>query len=265
MLFGCLSFVKADELNARRLASAWVEYGYQNWRTAEKAFELVENDNKSSAKQKQQAAIGLASIVQYRVPGNKPKNAISLYEKILSELGSDKALQALILTRIGGCHIEKDNQDYEKARLFFREAIAIDDMTSLPSQEAALSLISSYMLRPLPDEYRVGIKVAEELLPKLDDSPFASVAHGMVAKMAFWVGDLPKFEKELVLQEKKGISSRSVQELALFQIARLNEIELNNPAKAAIYYRRLQKEIPTSTKAYWAGLQADKLKTVNNE
>jgi hypothetical protein len=249
----------AAETPADRLKMAWEEYGYQAWSRAERLFGDVRRSPASTAEQRRQAQLGEAFMAQYRMPGRDPAAAVALYEALIRELPATNDLRVVALTQIGSCHLETTPPDFARGRAALRQALDLPARDALVGHEAALRLLASYVRRPGEADVREGLAAADGLLARLEGSPVAGVAHGIASQLAFRAGDLRLFERELMAQDRAGIVNRSIKARVLFQIARLNETEFRDYAKAARYYRRLHDEVPSSETAYYAGLRAAEL------
>jgi hypothetical protein len=248
---------------AELLRSAWEEYGFENWSRSQALFTQALQASDTTPADRCQAHFGLASVVQYRMPGRDPEAAIPLYEKLLADLPERNPLRPAVLCRLGTCRIDQARPDYDRGRAHYREALSGGDMSAVTTQEAALWLIASYMRRPLPDEFRKGLAVATELLPRLRGATLEGVAHSLAASLAFNVGDLKRMSAEYEAAEAAGIENRQVREITLFRIARVNDVGLNDPAKAARYYRRLHDDIPSCMHAYYSGVRAAALESLS--
>jgi hypothetical protein len=258
--FAGVSSAAAGETPATRLRAAWDEYGFQAWSNTRRIFAGVAASAAASAAEKHQARFGLALVTQYQLPGYDPAAARGMYEALLRDVPAGEALRAAILGQIGSCLFEQTPADYDQGRVFLRKALAEQTADAFITQEISVRLLASYLQRPSLKEFKAGLAVADELLPKMPRGTLTSVAHGLAAQLAFAVGDLKRFEAELVAQEGAGVENREIRQQVLFRIARLNETVLRDYGKAADYYQKLHDEIPTSTQAYWAGLRAAELR-----
>ncbi len=243
------------------LQKAWDEYGFQNWESTSALFLKAKADNTATPEQRLQAEIGEIFVIQYRAPGQDPEMAIRRWDALLKSLPANHAMRPFIMMHQAYAVIVKKPADYAAAREIFRSALAlIEDKKSRLAQEIVLNYLSTYLMRYDEAQIAEGLKAAEEYLPLTDGTPFSASAHGMAASMALIVKDYPRCIKETEAQYKAGILTRSYLEAALYRLAKLNELYIKNYAEAARYYDLLVKEIPTSTKGYYAKMRAAELR-----
>jgi len=256
----CTARAPADETPAALLESAWEEYGFQSFTSARKLFAEVAESSDADREQRLQARLGLAFVTHYQMPGRDPEAAVPLYESLLKEASDDPEWRVLLLARLGDCHAEIDPPKLESARQFYRRAMDAGPDTSLMVQETVLRLLTTYMSQPNPEEFARGLVAVEEFAPRIRGSRFESIFHGLIAELAFSLGDLERMVTALDAQYRTGINNVKVREKVLFQLARLHEVELRDFAAAESYYRRLAAEVPSSQKAHFARLRADELR-----
>lgn len=250
----------ADSVGTR-LGRAWGEYGFQNWSVAKAAFESIAETENATDDQVLQARIGVAFVTQYRMPGRDPDAAFQLYEELHEALqDAPPALKALALSQMGSCRAEQAKPDLEEARRYFREAMQVDDMTSEPSQEAALNLATTYLAMPDRAAFRQASAVLDEIEPKLKGTLFEAITYALQAEVSLWLGEPEKAAAAYEEQMAAGIENRSFRNRAMFRIARINERATKDHAKAAHWYQRLHDEIPTSAQADWSGRRAAALR-----
>ncbi len=242
------------------LSRAWGEYGLQAFSKAEELFSAVVESGRASQEERWQALLGQAFITHYQMPGRDPRAAIGKYEALLKEVGDNGEWRGQILGRLADCYVEIVPSQMDKARANYEEALSVLRPESLLLRETMLRLLSSYLQRPDRAEIARGLERADELAASFVGSPFESVFHGLRAEMAFFIGDYVALASALDAQYRAGISNIKVKEVVLFRLARINELELDDYARAEDYYRRLASEIPSSQKAYFARLRADELK-----
>jgi hypothetical protein len=256
----CAGPVLAQEDSRELLGRAWNEYGLQAFSNADKLFAKVLDSERTTQEERWQALLGQAFITHYQMPGRDPQAAIAQYEALLKDVGDNGEWRGQILGRLADCYVEVVPSQMEKARTHYEEALEVLPPRSLLLRETMLRLLSSYLQRPDRAEIARGLQRADELAPSFAASPFESVFHGLRAEMAFFIGDYAALAAALDAQYRAGISNIKVKEVVLFRLARINELELGDYARAEKYYRLLAREIPSSQKAYFAGLRADELK-----
>ena len=96
-------------------------------------------------------------------------------------------LTAMVLSQMGSCRVEQTDPDLDEARDHFRRAMAADNMQSIPSQEAALHLVTTYLVRPDEKAFREAAALIEELVPRFDESLFEAIIHALQAQVALWL------------------------------------------------------------------------------
>jgi tetratricopeptide (TPR) repeat protein len=246
------------DLPAERLAEAWREYGFQAFGQADRLFESVEEAEQATVEDRFQARLGRALIVHNQMPGRNPETAISLYEQLLEQTETD-SLRAFIHARLGDCAAEIRPPDLAVARQQYRVALDLATPGSLLMQETALRLVTTYMQRPLREDFLKGLETARSLEADLKGTALSSVLYGLQAELALFVRDPRAMVRALELQHEAGIHNTQIKERVLFQLARVYEVELGDYERAVRYYHALVDEVPTSQKAYFAGLRAAEL------
>jgi len=243
------------------LGQAWDEYGFMAFSRARELFQKADRHPNATAEQKFQARLGQAFITQFQLPGRDPDAARLQYEQLLAGLPADAppAWRAVVLARIGQCLLTGSRPDYNLGRCRLREAIAADRPDGLAGQEAILQLLGSYLARPEAAEFRAGLAETDRLMPRLRGGPLECDAHLIAACLAFALRDYPRTEAEHEARTATGIENPQSLAGAYFQIARLNETVLNNPRKAARYYRILAEKCPASIPAFFARERAAEL------
>lgn len=243
------------------LAQAWDEYGFTAFSRARERFQKAAAHPAATVEQQFQARLGQAFITQFQLPGRDPDAARLQYEQLLGSLPADAppAWRAVLLARIGQCLLTGRQPDYDLGRRRLREAIAADRPDGLAGQEAVLQLLASYLARPDEAEFRTGLAETDRLMPRLRGGPLECDAHLIAASLAFALRDYPRAEAELEARTATGIENPQSLAGAYFQIARLNETVLNNPRKAARYYRLLAEKCPASIPVYFARERAAEL------
>lgn len=247
----------------KTLEQAWEQYGFQNWDNTAKLFAQAQKDPTATDSQKLQAQIGGIFVTQYRAPGQKPDDALVAWTDLLQSPALPKGhpLRPFVMMHQAYAYIVKSEPDYDLARETYRQALAeIEDKKSTIAQEIILNYLSTYLMRYDREQVAEGLKQADAMLPLTNGSKFASTAHGMAASMALILEDYPRVVVETEAQYKAGILTRSYMEAALYRIARVNEIYLKKYDEAAKYYELLVKEVPTSTKGYYAKMRAAELR-----
>ena len=240
------------------LAQGWQEYGFQSFAPAQRLVVATGEVAGVTPGQRWEARLGTAMIVHNQMPGRDPVSAEPLYAELLEQT-EDPDRQALALTRLGDCRAELRPPDLEAARDHYRRALALATPKSLPAQDTALRLVSTYMQKPSAQEFARGLEVAAEMESGLEGTVLAGALYGLQAELALFVGDNPRFTRALRRQYEAGIHNVQIKERVLFQLARLHEVELDDYTPAESFYRRLAAEVPTSQKAHFAALRADEL------
>ena len=259
MLLTVLASCPAESV-AERLGRGWEEYGFQNWSAAQSIFREIADSDGATAEQVVQARIGVAFVTQYRMPGRNPKAAFLLYEALQPQLQGTPSLKAMALSQMGSCRVEQTEPDLKQARLYFRQAMQVDDMQSETSQEAALNLVTTYMLQPDKAAFRQASALLDEIQPKLKGSLFEAIVYSLKAQVCQWLDDPASAADAYEKQVAAGIENRTFRVFAMFRIARINEQVVKDNKKAAHWYQRLHDEIPTSGQANWAGRHAEALR-----
>ena len=249
----------AQEQIDDRLFRGWNEYGLQAFSNAEELFHAVANSENVTQEQIIQAKLGLAFITHYQMPGRDPSVAIPLYENLLDEVEGREQLEGLILGRLADCHLEISPPEIDRARSFYKQAIAVLSKDSILLPETMLRFLTTYLVKPDSIEIRKGLIESEKLRLRFRGTDLASVFHGIRAEMAFFISDFVVLTEALEEQYQSGINNVNVKEAVLFRLARLYELELSDYNRAEYYYRLLVSEIPSSQKAYFANLRADEL------
>ncbi|NKB66971.1 MAG: tetratricopeptide repeat protein [Candidatus Latescibacteria bacterium] len=249
----------AQEAPQALLDLAWEEYGLQAFANADRLFDRAADAQGATQVQRWQALLGQAFITQYQMPGRDPEAALEQYQELLDEVGQDSTWRGLILARLGDCHAELDPPQFAAARDYYRQALAVLPHQAALAQETILRLLTTYMHKPDRGELARGLAEAQEWSERLQGSAFAGVFHGLRAEMALFLGDYSQLAEALDSQYRAGINNISVKEMVLFQLARLHEVELDDPDAAQRYYRQLAEEVPSSQKAHFARLRADQL------
>jgi hypothetical protein len=254
------AFAASEESPSTLLMRAWEEYGFQAWTTSDALFQRVVASAAASPDERFQARLGKAFVLQNQMPGRSPEDAAKLYAALLQDLPAKHTMRALALDCQGACLIDAKTPDYDKGRALLREAMATTPAQPLVVQDAALRLLSSYLKRPDMEQYKAGLAIADELLPRLKGATLEGVAHQMAAYLAFWTGDLKRCSAEREAQYRCGIESRAWKEWTMFNIARLSEAAFHDYGKAAEWYQRLHDELPAESRAYFSGLRAAELR-----
>lgn len=252
--------VLSQSAPADALGRAWNEYGLQAFANADELFAEVMQSDQATQEERWQAQLGRAFITHYQMPGRDPAAAIPQYQALLEQVGQRGLWRGQLLGRLADCHMEITPAQVDRARELYEQALSALPADSPLVQETMLRLLSSYLQRPDRDEIARGLQVAAGMTPRFAGTPFASVFHGMRAEMAFFIGDYPALANALDAQYRAGISNVRVKEAVLFRLARINEVELGEYARAEGYYRLLASEVPSSQKAHFATLRADELK-----
>ncbi len=254
------SALRAQERPAERLGRAWSEYGLQAFANADGLFAEVAQSSQASEEERWQAQLGRALITHYQMPGRDPEAAIPQYEALLQQVGQRGLWRGQILGRLADCYMEIAPAQVDKARGLYDQSISALPADSPLVQETMLRLLSSYLQRPDRGEIVRGLQVADQMAARFAGTSFESIFHGMRAEMAFFISNYPALAEALDAQYRAGISNVRVKEAVLFRLARINELELGQYARAEAYYRLLASEVPSSQKAHFATLRADELK-----
>ncbi len=263
----CLSFVavsaawaaegKAQSKTGKMLATAWDEYGFQNWEKANNLFLGVISEDGVSGKHVLQARIGLAMVKQYRAPGRQPEEAIEDYKLILKDLGELHESRSFVLFNIGYACITKDKPDYKQARDYYQKSLdSLTDKKSFLGQQIVLRYLASYLMRPDKAQFLEGIEKSKKLIPLIEGGDFEGIAYGLVAALARCVDDCQLEVDCLKKQYSLGIKNRSILSATIFKIANISDRVLKNYPDAIKYYRILAKDVPTSTQGYYSKLRA---------
>lgn len=257
----CTTTFADDPPVSELLAKAWEEYGFQSWSNADDFFNQALADSRATKNQKLQARLGLAFVTNYRTPGYDYDTAITKYKRLLQDAPKKSQTRNLALRSLAKCYYEHPHQPNPKKGKEYLDQLLKNDpeLKQLITQDAVLSAMGYFLRSTNRERYQQGIIFADSFLPKFKGRELASNAWHLRALLAEGLADWEGVEKALILQYQAGIQNRSFLEQALFQIARINESKLKNYPKAIEYYRRLYKEVPTSSRAYFAKLRTDEL------
>jgi hypothetical protein len=241
------------------LHRAWEEYGYQSFAAADRLFEAAGSQPGASKELKLQSLLGRAFIVQHQMPRRDPARALAMYSSLLEQIGTDHPFGALILARQADCIIDLDPSRIQEARDGYEEAIRASPAGSLVGQETILRLTTTYMMQADTAGFREGLEVVDQYSPMIEGRELAGVLHGLASELAFFLGDLRRMALELERQNQSGIRNIQVREKVLFQLARLHDVEFNDPERARHFYLALADGVPSSVKAHYARLRAAEL------
>ena len=109
------------------LDSAWLEYRFQNWSRSEKLFRDVLRESAPATEAGTQAALGLALIDHYRMPGSRPDRAVAQYHSLLAQLPHSHPLRPRLRLFAGRAYAYMDPPDTSGAYAEFDSAIASQD------------------------------------------------------------------------------------------------------------------------------------------
>jgi len=237
-----------------RLTRAWNEYRFQSYATAVKLFEEVKEAAVDKT-DRQEAAIGLAMIAQFREKGGDVESAREIYEELIEERieGEPGILVKSLLAESCAALGEMDT-----ANALWDELIA-GNPASIVAQDALLRRTMVNMKFYDDPESREAVTYLKKKRtafpePSPETPGLAPPTDRILAEFFFWNKEYEKAREFFVryidigLAETIGYEKRA---RALYRVARMFETIFNDPVSAARYYRLLALETPSDQRSYY--------------
>ncbi|WFB35582.1 tetratricopeptide repeat protein [Kiritimatiellota bacterium B12222] len=250
----CLQPLRAEKPEV--LVNAWQEYQFLSMETAEIYFKqalALDTDPQYLL----EAKVGLAMVNQYKEQGQDLETAKKLYTQVL-EQDPPTEMRQLIFSFLADLHLSQ-GEDEEALELL--DALIAECANSVIGQDA---LIRKVILTMGPYGSEESVAVADEavsLIENLSIEPTQArpylipLISSLLGGIYFWADD---FEQSLAQSEifttlgNAETTSYGSQYAALYQMAKIYELELNQPEKAGVYYRRIVEDYPNSNISYYA-------------
>ncbi|MBC8453440.1 hypothetical protein H8D64_00110 [PVC group bacterium] len=255
------SLIAKDE----RLEKAWKEYRFQAYATAEMLFEDVK-ESAVDKKDKQEAKVGLAMILQFDQKQMKFAKAIEIYESLIDE-GVDgdagilvKSLLAESKAAIG---------DIDSANALWDEVIS-NNPSSIVAHDALLrrtmvnmksyDTTSTHKTMGYLNEKREKFPEPSRKIPSL-----APTIERVMAEYFFWNEEYEKSMEYFLNYISVGMADTigyGKRARALYRVARMYETIFNDTVSAGKYYRLLALETPSDQRSYYGIEKAAKYGTI---
>ncbi|MDF3128607.1 tetratricopeptide repeat protein [Kiritimatiellaeota bacterium B1221] len=238
------------------LQRAWQEYQFLSMDAAKNLFKQAQKLD-TSAEYLLEAKVGLAMVSQFREQKSDLNVAEALYREVLAE-NPPEELRDLVYSFIADLHISRGENEEALEML---DKLIESNLNSVVGQDA---LIRKTLLTMGEYGAPQSVKVADEtetILAGLAIEPTAErpylipLLESLLGDIYFWSGDFTKalahYEIFTTLGNAKTTSYGS-QAGQLYQIAKLYEVEMEDPKKAGQFYKRLITEYPNNGTSYFA-------------
>lgn len=253
---GCSNEPLPDDVTAQ-LVGGWEAYGMGGYARAIALFEAAAKSPEASDAHLQ-GLYGLASVWNFRRPGQNLEKAAELYSAIATKAPKHDlaAWSLLALARMKHLVPVDEEPDFAAVRKAYQECIDRFPHHAA-GEEAFVYQQSTYVAKLSPDDAQKAAAALEAFIAQHPQSPFVSAAWLLLGEAH---GILKQPEKAL------GARLRSIETgeedplsppdraIAYWQIASMAEFDAGDFAAARKYYNRLIAEYPNDMRVYAAKL-----------
>jgi tetratricopeptide (TPR) repeat protein len=236
------------------ITKGWEEYQFLSLDQAATYFEQALKAN-PDPKLEDQARIGLAMTYQFSESGRDIDRAEELYQEVMDRDPSPE-IRDLILSNLADLHLAREEKE---AAIQFLDELVNTRLDSVLGQDALRRRIHLEAGAYGSEVSRTVANEASQLLSSVSATPedpkLLPILHDQLGNLYFWLEDYARaaehFEKFTLLGNADTTSYGS-QSKSLYRVAKIYEQKLDQPQRAAEFYRRLILEYPNSNMAYYA-------------
>lgn len=246
-----LAACRPDRARPAGLEAAWIEYRYQNFAAAEQLFDEVRLQSVAGSAEHRQARLGLAMVMDFRLPGGRPDLAAGMYQALLDEVGLEASLAPVLLRLIADCHFNSPQPDFARADELYRQVM--ERFPGTAEADAAAIKRAEILMRPAtPAAFQAALAWLTEFMVGHPADVALGTMHGICAQLAMALGDpahLAVARDHLIamLADADGdgkyelIANLSTVGDLMFQVANLSDRELGDRDTAIQYYTMLYR------------------------
>lgn len=263
----CTSFAKAEDA-AAALASGWTEYSFLAFDDAHASFSRVLEMEPSPAEARE-ARIGMAMIQQFDERRGNIKSAIEIYEQLLNEEITGEPA-ALVRSLLAECYAAEGRLS-EAGKLW--DGVISEFPDSIVAQDALVQRTYAFMQDW--DSHATSQSITNMLQMQASFPTPTPQKPGLFPTMEATAGNY-YYWKEMYSESRDAFirytdiaNTRNTSYAwvagALYRIARISELLLNDPVTAGRYYRRMVMETRNAPQSWYALMQAVRLESINKE
>jgi tetratricopeptide (TPR) repeat protein len=244
----------------KTLDQAWDEYHYKNFRMAESGFNRVINSRgEATDREKLEARVGAAMVVQYRLPGDDAAKALEMEKAIATVVPTGDTLGALVHLLMGRAWLRLDQPDLAGATREF--AWVIDHFpTSISASEAVLDLSTMPVTSPSKPNIENVIASLEKAIETRPADQFLVFYYQVAGRYAMVIEEWERGRAHLMKALEYTLPNPRDLATCLFQVAYVSDKYLHDPKTAVKYYDRMVKEVMTDNRMSFCQQRSEALK-----